>query len=79
MRDYLARWTAAEAALALAWAAFAIGLLAHALAREVVGSAGLATFAAWQLTHLWSRVHGREALRPPGERGGGGPVDRRAR
>jgi hypothetical protein len=79
MRDYLARWTAAEAALAVAWAAFAVGLLADALARDVVGSAVLATFAAWQLTHLWSRVHGREALQPPREGGGGGPVHRRAR
>ena len=65
MRDYLARWTAAEAALALAWAAFAVGLLADALARDSVGSAALATFAAWQLAHAWSRVYGREALSEP--------------
>ena len=57
MRHYLARGTAAEAALALAWAAFAIGLLADALARDGIGSAVLATVAAWQLSHVWASVH----------------------
>lgn len=57
MRDYLTCWTAAEAALALAWAAFATGLLADALVRDSIGSAVLATFAAWQLSHVWAHVH----------------------
>jgi hypothetical protein len=57
MRDYLARWTGGEAALAVAWAAFATGLLADALMRDSIGSAVLATFAAWQLSHVWANVH----------------------
>jgi hypothetical protein len=57
MRDYLARWTGAEAALAVAWAALATGLLADALVRDSIGSAVLATFAAWQLSHVWASVH----------------------
>jgi hypothetical protein len=57
MRDYLARWTGAEAALVVAWAALATGLLADALVRDSIGSAVLATLAAWQLSHVWASVH----------------------
>ena len=64
MRRYCSRWTAAEAFLALAWAALATGLLADALSRESIGSGLLSAFSGWQMSHVWSAVHGRE--RPVG-------------
>ena len=62
MRRYCARWTAAEAILAFAWGALATGLLADALSRESIGSGLLSAFSAWQMSHVWSAVHGREPL-----------------
>jgi hypothetical protein len=57
---YRSRWSAAEAALVVAWAALAVGLLGHALARDSVGALLLAAFAAWQMSTVWSAVHGDE-------------------
>ena len=57
LRRYLARWSAAEAALVVAWAALAAGLLGHALARGSVGAGLLGAFAAWQMCHVWNGVH----------------------
>jgi hypothetical protein len=58
VRRYLARWSAAEAALLLAWAAMATGLLAVGLARGGhLGILLLAAFAAWQMAHVWIAVH----------------------
>jgi Protein of unknown function (DUF3318) len=68
MRRYCARWTAAEAVLAVAWAAAAIGLLADALVRDSLGSGAIAAFAAWQLSHVWSQVHRRDVLAPAEDR-----------
>jgi hypothetical protein len=39
-RRWCSRWSGAEAALVLAWGAFAAGLLAVALARSSAGTAG---------------------------------------
>jgi hypothetical protein len=64
MRHYCSRWTAAEVTLAVAWAAAATGLLADALARESVGSALIAAFSAWQMSHVWYSVHAREMPAP---------------
>jgi hypothetical protein len=57
MRQYCARWSAAEATLVVAWAALATGLLAHGLARESFGALLLGGFAAWQMCHVWEGVH----------------------
>ena len=43
-------------ALALAWGAFATGLLAAALARDSAGTLVLAVFCAWQLCDVWTAV-----------------------
>jgi hypothetical protein len=67
MRRWASLWTGGEAALAVAWAAGAVGLLAHALVSDRVGSAVLAAFAVWQLCHVWNLVHAR-ALPPARER-----------
>jgi uncharacterized membrane protein (DUF485 family) len=52
-----ARWSAAAVTLIVAWAAFATGLMAYALARESIGAGLLAAFATWQMCHVWSGVH----------------------
>jgi hypothetical protein len=64
---YRARWSGAEAALVVAWALLAAGLLGHALVRDSIGVLLLALFAAWQMTTVWSEVHA-----------GGTPEDRRS-
>jgi hypothetical protein len=51
------RWSGAEAALALAWASFATGLLAVAFARGSAGVLAIAVFCAWQLADVWTGVH----------------------
>ena len=51
------RWSGAEAALALAWGAFATGLLAVAFARGSVGVLAIAVFCAWQMADVWAGVH----------------------
>jgi hypothetical protein len=51
------RWSGAEAALALAWGAFATGLLAVAFARGSVGVLVIAVFCAWQLCDVWTGVN----------------------
>ena len=51
------RWSGAEAALVVAWGAFAAGLLAVALARQSVGVGLLAAFCAWQMSDVWAAVH----------------------
>jgi hypothetical protein len=56
-RRWCARWSGAEAALVVAWSAFAAGLLAVALARDSVGVGVLAAFCAWQMSDVWSAVH----------------------
>jgi hypothetical protein len=56
-RRWCARWSAAEAALVVAWATFAAGLLAVALARASLGTGLLAAFCAWQMSDVWSAVH----------------------
>ena len=56
-RGYRARWSGAEAALVVAWALLAVGLLGHALARDSIGVLLLALFPAWQMTTVWSEVH----------------------
>jgi hypothetical protein len=56
-RQWCARWSGAEAALVVAWAAFAAGLLADALARESLGAGLLAAFCAWQMSDVWAAVH----------------------
>jgi hypothetical protein len=56
-RRWCARWSGAEAALVVAWSAFAAGLLAVALARESLGAGLLAAFCAWQMSDVWSAVH----------------------
>jgi hypothetical protein len=57
MRRYCSRWTAAEAALLLAWAALATVLLGHALARDSLGALLLGGFAIWQMCYVWEGVH----------------------
>jgi hypothetical protein len=52
-----ARWSAAAVTLIVAWAAFATGLMAYALARESIGAGLLAAFATWLMCHVWSGVH----------------------
>jgi hypothetical protein len=56
-RGSCSRWSGAEAALVVAWGAFAAGLLAVALARSSVGVAALAAFCAWQMCDVWTAVH----------------------
>jgi hypothetical protein len=56
-RRWCARWSGAEAALVLAWSAFAAGLLAVALARASLGAGLIAAFCAWQMSDAWSAVH----------------------
>ena len=55
-RRWCSRWSGAEAALALAWGAFATGPLAAALARDSLGTLLLAVFCAWQLCDVWTAV-----------------------
>ena len=55
-RRWWSRWSGAEAALVLAWGAFATGLLAAALARHSAGTLVLAVFCAWQLCDVWTAV-----------------------
>jgi hypothetical protein len=57
-RLWCARWSGAEAALVVAWAGFAAGLLAAALARSSAGILVLAAFCAWQMCDVWVAVHG---------------------
>ena len=57
MRRYLQRWSAAEAALLIAWAAMAVGLLAVGFTRGHVGVVLLGAFAAWQMCHVWVGVY----------------------
>ena len=59
-RRWWSRWSGAEAALALAWGAFATGLLAAALARDSPGTLVLAVFCAWQLGDVWTAVQARD-------------------
>ena len=40
----------------VAWAAFAAGLLAVALARASVGAGVIAAFCAWQMSDVWGAV-----------------------
>jgi hypothetical protein len=54
-RRWCSRWSGAEAALVLAWGAFAAGLLAVALARSSAGIAGPAAFCTWQMSAVWTR------------------------
>jgi hypothetical protein len=56
-RPWCARWSGAEAALVVAWGAFAAGLLAVALARSSAGTLVLAAFCAWQMCDVWAGVH----------------------
>jgi hypothetical protein len=60
-RRWWSRWSGAEAALALAWGAFATGLLAAALARDSAGTLVLAVFCAWQLCDVWTAVQSESA------------------
>jgi hypothetical protein len=62
-RRWCARWSGAEAALVVAWAAFAAGLLAVALARDSVGTGLIAAFCAWQMSDVWRAVHAGPAER----------------
>jgi hypothetical protein len=64
-RRWCSRWSGAEAALAVAWGAFASGLLAAALVRDSLAILVLAAFCAWQLCDVWVAVHGNPA---PAER-----------
>jgi hypothetical protein len=58
VRRHLERWSAAEAALLVAWAAMATGLLATGFARGGhVGILLLGGFAAWQMCHVWLGVY----------------------
>ena len=66
------RWSGAEAALVVAWGAFAAGLLAVALARASLGVGLLAAFCAWQMSDVWTGVHGDAA--PDRERPAGRAV-----
>jgi len=59
-RRWWSRWSGAEAALALAWGAFATGLLAAALARDSPGTLVLAVFCAWQLGDVWTTVQAED-------------------
>jgi hypothetical protein len=65
------RWSGAEAALALAWGAFATGLLAAALARDSPGILVLAVFCAWQLCDVWTAVQADDAAREDERETGG--------
>jgi len=56
-RRWCARWSGAEAALVVAWCAFAAGLLAVALARGSAGAGLLAAFCVWQMSDVWGAVH----------------------
>jgi hypothetical protein len=62
-RPWWSRWSGAEAVLALAWGAFASGLLAAALARDSPGILVLAAFCAWQLCDVWTAVHTEDPAR----------------
>ena len=56
-RRWWSRWSGAEAALALAWGAFATGLLAAALARDSLGTLLLAVFCALAVVRrVWTAV-----------------------
>jgi hypothetical protein len=72
-RRWCSRWSGAEAALAVAWGAFAAGLLAAALARDSVGILALAAFCAWQMCDVWVAVH---AHADSAEREGDTPLTR---
>ena len=67
MRRWCSLWSGGEAALAVAWAAGAVGLLADAFVSDRPGSALIAAFAIWQLCHIWDLVHARE-MAPQSER-----------
>ena len=64
MRDYCSRWTAAEATLAVAWAAFATGPLADALVRDSVGSAVASPPSRRGSSATCGPVHARQPLTP---------------
>jgi hypothetical protein len=66
-RVWCARWSGAEAALVVAWGAFAAGLLAVALVRSSAGIVLLAALCAWQMCDVWVGVHAEPA---GGERAG---------
>jgi hypothetical protein len=53
LRGVVERWSAAEAALLVGWAAIATGLLSHAWRHHSLGVLALAIFATWQLCHVW--------------------------
>jgi hypothetical protein len=55
-RHWCSAWSGAEAALVLAWGAFAAGLLAIALSRSSLGIGALAAFCAWQMSAVWRSV-----------------------
>jgi hypothetical protein len=68
-RRWCARWSGAEAALVVAWSAFAAGLLAVALARDSVGAGLLGAFCAWQTSDVWAAVPNKERERERQGRG----------
>ena len=72
-RRWCSRWSGAEAALAVAWGAFATGLLAAALARDSLGILVFAAFCARQLCDVWVAVH---AHADSAEREGDTPLTR---
>jgi hypothetical protein len=72
-RRWCSRWSGAEAALAVAWGAFASGLLAAALVRDSAGILALAAFCAWQLCDVWVAV---QADRTTGEHESDAPLTR---
>jgi hypothetical protein len=51
------RWSGAEAALLVGWAAIATGLLSHAWGHRSLGALALAIFATWQMCHVWEAMH----------------------
>jgi hypothetical protein len=63
--DALGRWSAAEVALMLAWAALAVGLLGWAMARASLGAGLLGACALWMLCSAWSAG----PVAPPDRRG----------
>ncbi len=67
-RRWCSRWTGAEAALVVAWGAFASGLLAAALARSSAGILALAAFCAWQMCDVWMDVHRDGGVEPDSAR-----------
>ena len=56
-RRWCCAWSGAEAALVLAWGAFAAGLLAVAFDRSSLGTGVLAAFCAWQMSAVWRGMY----------------------